>query len=416
VFSCSYRTLRPATARLFRLLALHPGPQISTPAAASLAGSTTARVRPLLAELARAHLITEHTLGRFTFHDLLRAYATELACMLDTEADRHAATRRMLDHYLLTARAADALLDPHRDAIIPATAVPGVCSEEVRTHPLEWFGREHAVLLAAVDLAVAAGRDAHAWQLAWTLSTFHINRGHWKLQVAIQRIAVAAARRLDTRVGLAHTHHDLGRAYAGLRQFTKAYTHLNRAAGLYAELANPKGQAGVHYILGALAGKRDDVRDALHHARRCRDLYQAAGDPAGQAKALNALGLAQSMNGNEHQALIYCRQAAELHHELGDHRGEAAALDSIGLLHAHLGSHRQAVASYRQALTRFRDIGDRYGEAHTLTHLGDAHHAQGGMAAAEAWAQALAILEEVDLPDAEQVRARLAGMDRVAAG
>jgi transcriptional regulator with XRE-family HTH domain len=38
VFSWSYQGLAPATARMFRLLALHPGPDISAPAAGSLAG------------------------------------------------------------------------------------------------------------------------------------------------------------------------------------------------------------------------------------------------------------------------------------------------------------------------------------------------------------------------------------------
>ena len=31
-----------------------------------------------LAELARAHLVNEHRPGRYTLHDLLRAYAAEL--------------------------------------------------------------------------------------------------------------------------------------------------------------------------------------------------------------------------------------------------------------------------------------------------------------------------------------------------
>lgn len=61
VFSWSYRALSPLAARLFCLLALHPGPSITLPAAASLAGAPPARVRPVLAELAGAHLIAEVT-------------------------------------------------------------------------------------------------------------------------------------------------------------------------------------------------------------------------------------------------------------------------------------------------------------------------------------------------------------------
>src|SRR5450755_804820 len=75
VFSWSYQQLGPATARMFRLLGLHPGPDISVPATASLAAVDERRARRLLGELARDFLITEHAPGRYAFHDLLRAYA-----------------------------------------------------------------------------------------------------------------------------------------------------------------------------------------------------------------------------------------------------------------------------------------------------------------------------------------------------
>src|SRR4029453_13547956 len=112
VFSWSYTALTPPAARLFRLLGLHPGPDISTPAAASLAGQPPRETSRLLTELASANLITQHTPGRYTLHDLLRAYATDLAHTHDTDPQRHAATHRLLDHYLHTAYTADRLLNP----------------------------------------------------------------------------------------------------------------------------------------------------------------------------------------------------------------------------------------------------------------------------------------------------------------
>jgi hypothetical protein len=92
VFSRSYHVLSPASARLFRLLGLPPGPEIAIPAAASLAGVPIEHVWPLLAELTRAHLVAEPAPGRFTLHDLLRAYAAELARDVDTEAAARAAS------------------------------------------------------------------------------------------------------------------------------------------------------------------------------------------------------------------------------------------------------------------------------------------------------------------------------------
>ena len=79
VFSWSYQRLGTPGRRLFRLLGLHFGPDVRSPAVASLAGMPREQARPALAELARAHLVTERLPGRFAFHDLLRAYATEIA-------------------------------------------------------------------------------------------------------------------------------------------------------------------------------------------------------------------------------------------------------------------------------------------------------------------------------------------------
>ncbi|WP_306344826.1 NB-ARC domain-containing protein [Micromonospora sp. 4G55] len=53
VFSWSYRSLSPPAARLFRLLAAHPGPEVTVATAASLAGRPPDQVRSELRELAR---------------------------------------------------------------------------------------------------------------------------------------------------------------------------------------------------------------------------------------------------------------------------------------------------------------------------------------------------------------------------
>jgi hypothetical protein len=112
VFSWSYRALSPEAARLFRLLGLHPGPDIPVAAAASLAAVPPARARMVLAELTRTHLLAEPAPGRYALHDLLRAYASEQAHAHETQSDRHAAVHRVLDHYLHTAHSDAACRGP----------------------------------------------------------------------------------------------------------------------------------------------------------------------------------------------------------------------------------------------------------------------------------------------------------------
>ncbi len=179
VFSWSYQALTPPAAQLFRLLGLHPGPDIGVPAAASLTALPVDEARSLLDQLARANLLTEHSPGRYSLHDLLRAYATQMARTTDTDGERHAATHRILDHYLHTAYTADRLLIPGRDSIILAPPQPDANPQHLTDHAqaLAWFTAEHPVLLAAVDHAAATSFDTHTGQLAWALWTFLDRRG-----------------------------------------------------------------------------------------------------------------------------------------------------------------------------------------------------------------------------------------------
>ncbi|MQA88377.1 MAG: tetratricopeptide repeat protein [Streptosporangiales bacterium] len=412
VLSWSYNALDTEAARLFRLLGMHPGPDVAAPAAAGLAGIPASRVRPLLAELTRAHLVAEHTPGRYTFHDLLRAYATELARTLDTQTERRAVQRRVLDHYLHTACAADRLLYPFRDPIMPVQAGPDMTSEDLADHrqAMAWFTAEHPVLLAAIRQAAGNGFDTHIWQLAWTLTTFFVRQGHWHQLVAAQRAALAAARRLTDREGQAHAHRDLARAYALLDRFEDAHPHYRQALDLFGELGDHAGQVRTHLGLGVVFDRQDRHDQALRHAQQALHLSQAAGHRAGEATALNALGWYHVRLGDCQKALTRCQRALILHQNAGHRAGEANTWDSHGYAHHRLGHHRDAVAYYRRALDLFQDLGGRYNEADTLTRLGDAHYSGGDSdAARDAWRHALAILDEFGHPDADRIRAKLNG-------
>jgi tetratricopeptide (TPR) repeat protein/transcriptional regulator with XRE-family HTH domain len=411
VFSWSYQQLSPETARLFRLLGLHPGPDITVPAAASLTATLLPAAGQALRELTAANLLTEHPSGRYAFHDLLRAYAAELAQIGGYEQACKGATDRMLDHYLHTAHAAALLLKPTREPVTLAPPRPGVTPELPADHQeaLDWFEAEHGVLLAALALAAESGFDACAWQLPLAMSDFLERRGHWHESVAIQRIALAAATRLGDIAGQAMAGRALGTACAGLTDYDQARAHMTDSLGLYGKLGGLDGQARVHQSLAWAAGRSGQHRDALGHAEQALDLFQAAGNRAGQAAALNALGYGHAMLGEPQRARPFCRQALALNQEVGLHRGEEAhAWDSLGYVEHQLGHHRDAADCYQSALSLFRELGDRFNEAEILTHLGDARHAAGDQQQArDAWQQALVILDDLRHPNADQIRAKL---------
>src|SRR6266699_4271343 len=87
-FSWSYRRLSEAAARMSRLLSIHPGPDVTAAAAASLAGVPRPGARHALAELTAGGLLTEAVPGRYTCHDLVRDYSSEQSRACDTAAAR----------------------------------------------------------------------------------------------------------------------------------------------------------------------------------------------------------------------------------------------------------------------------------------------------------------------------------------
>jgi tetratricopeptide (TPR) repeat protein len=410
VFSWSYRQLDPAAATMFRLLSGHPGPDIGRAAAASLAGLAPDRAGALLAELARAHLVAEVTPGRFACHDLLRAYATELADTVDSDEDRDRARYRVLDHYLRSAYAADRMLDPHRQAIAAPEPQAGVTPETFADRPtaLAWFAAERAVLLAAVTLAAAAGDDAYARDLAWTLTTYLDRRGHWPDWAACQHVALKAATRLGDQAGQARAHRDLARAHAQLGDHDRAHAHLRSALDLFGCCGDLAGQAHSHLAIGWVYERQGARRDALAHAQRALDLFQMVGYRHGQANALTNVGSHRARLGDHGSALTACRQALAAHREIGDPRGQADAWRGLGDVRLGLGHHARAILCYRRALDLFRSVGDRYQEAAVLTHLGDVHAVAGeSQPAWRSWCDAAAILDELGHADADGVHDRI---------
>ncbi|MEJ3741880.1 tetratricopeptide repeat protein [Actinomycetes bacterium KLBMP 9797] len=388
VFSWSLDPLSAAAVRMFRLLGVHPGPDITVPAAASLAGVPRWQADAALTELARAHLLTAPRPGRFAFHDLLRAYATELATdnatVDDAAVGNVAARRRMLGHYVHTGHAAARLLDPHRLPIPLRPPDPAVRPEELSSgaDAVAWFTAEHPVLRAAIHDAARHGLDADAWQLAAAHVEFYARRGSWGTFVDTQRIGLAAADRAGDLAGQAHAQHGLGRAYAKLGKHDEALRHYEGGRQRFQALGNRIGEALAHKGIAWVLGLRDEYREALRHAGRALELFRATGHRAGEANTLNAMGWYHAQLGDHERALVLCGQALESHATLGDRHGAANTWDSLGYAHHQLGRHREAAGCYQRAVELYQAAGDRHSEAQTLRRLGDSHAAAGDASAA----------------------------------
>jgi tetratricopeptide (TPR) repeat protein len=422
VFSLSYRHLPDVAARVFRLLGLHPGPDISAPAAASMAGVPLAIARGALRDLARASLIIENAPGRYSFHDLLRVYAAEQAACREgressLDGERSDALHQVLDHYLHTADRALAVLYPGRLLIEADAPLHLAAPEEFATKAaaLAWLEAEHRVLLKVIDLAMREALYDYAWRLPVVLWTFHVIRGHWHEGASAHRTALVAARRLGKQDWQGRALCELGSFHSMLGFHSQANACLSEAQGMFRQRGDTFGLARADAMLGNAYEIQGRYPEALAVTREAVELAESApGDPGMQrvrATALNCSAWINTHLGDFGQARTDCLQAMGLFRSAGYSYGEAGTWDTLGYVWQRHGDHAEAAACFQRAVCLQRDIGTRFDLADSLAHLGDAHRSTGNLRAArQAWSEALAILESLHHLHAVQVRARLSGL------
>ncbi|NGY60977.1 hypothetical protein G7043_18760 [Lentzea sp. NEAU-D13] len=398
VFSHSCKALSPAGLRLFRLLGLMPGPDISLAGAASLAGLPVPETSTLLEELARANLIDEPEPGRFTCHDLLRDYAAELAL----PGERDEALHRLLDHLALTSVEAGLAFTPtrYRPATPEPTAGVVVTSFGTRDEALVWLMAEHPTLMAAMP----HGTPTQTWLMGWSLADVLDRQAHHRDLLTSQQLAVAALEQLDDADGLGRTLINLGRGFGRLKRLDEAMVALERAFEVYE--GNPAGQAAVLLNIAMLCPD-DKVAEAMEYTRRGLALFEECGDRYGQANALTGLAWGYVKLGEHARSVEYAERVMPMWQAMDHLIGQAETWDSLGSARLGLGDHAGAVEAFTQSAEYFRRGGDLPLEAAAHEQLGDAHAAVGDAELARAaWQRSLELRTVAGLA-ADGVRAKL---------
>jgi DNA-binding SARP family transcriptional activator/transcriptional regulator with XRE-family HTH domain/tetratricopeptide (TPR) repeat protein len=311
VFSWSRARLGNQTSRVFRLLGVHPGPDITVLAAASLAGLSPRQTYQAFAELCDEHLLTEYVPGRYIFHDLLRSYAMEETRICESETERQDAMRRMLDYYLHAAVLASSFLTGFHHVITWTPSQPAVALEGIGGpgQAAEWFENEQHVLFGVIRQAVEGGYAPYAWQLPWIAGWALRGEKHWQRLAIAQESALLIAKRLNDLAGLAMARQHLGWLRLLLGDFVSASYHLDEAVELARKLGDSR-LGGLAYLSRAYALQAQDrIAEAMVEANQALRLYSAAGDPRGEAHALYAIGWHLFQFGDSQQAVKFSSRA-----------------------------------------------------------------------------------------------------------
>ncbi|MEJ3747930.1 tetratricopeptide repeat protein [Actinomycetes bacterium KLBMP 9797] len=363
VFSWSLQQLPPDAARAFRLLGRHPGADADAYALAALADTDLARARAILGALARAHLVHATGAGRYGMHDLLRAYASQLA------GDDAGAAGRLVDYYLGTAAVAMDRLYPaeaHRRPRVPQPRTPGPAlpgADAARA----WLDAERPTLVAIATHP--ATPPEHTVRLS-TILFRYLDGGHYADALTVHGHAARVAERAGDRAGQGYALRGLGGAHMKMGRFRAATDHHERAVALFAAAGDPVGEAIALTGLGAVGQRTGSYGAAGDHHARAIALFQKAGDVAGEARALNNLAIIETLVGRHEAAVRHHEEAVALSQRAGDRSAEASALNNLGLVEQRLGRPHDAARHFAEALTLFRELGERSGQASVLDNLG----------------------------------------------
>lgn len=369
VFSWSYRHLDADAARVFRLAGLHPGSDFDRYAVAALADSAIERADHVLGLLARANLIHSAGQERYGMHDLLRAYARELAIGHDEEDERRAALTRLFDHYVYVTSAAMDTLYPserHRRPRTPALVTPTPRFTDTAT-ARNWLDAERANLVAVA----VHGWPRHATTLASTVYRYFEFGGYFAEAMSIFTHARTAARAIGDRAAEGTALISLGLVSWWYGQGQQAAVRFTEALALFKAAGDATGEARALANLGTIDGIEGRIQEAAGHFGQALAIFRRIGDKTGEARALDNLGTTDMERGRLREAAEHHRQALAIFRDTGDKTGEAYELSKLGIIERRSCRPAAAVGYLEQALVVFREDDNRAGQAYALTALGD---------------------------------------------
>ena len=419
VFSWSYQHLDAGTARAFRLAGLHPAADFDPYAVAALTDDTLAQTNRTLDTLAKAHLIQPAGAGRYAMHDLLRAYASELAATHDGTGGQHAALTRLFDHYLSTVATAVDILDPaggdRHPRVDPAgTPAPPLADEAAAR---AWLDGERSCLTAVSQYAATHGWPSHATMLSATLWRYLLSGGHYPEAILIHASARRAAREegdvaaesaavnalgiivahqgrfqqaarrfleagdlsreAGDRLGEARALANVGNMHEELGRYRQAITFLEQALGVQREIGDRVNEGLNVGNIGNIMMLLGRYQEATQLLRESMDICRETGERQYECWALTALGQVAMLQGDYEQADSLLGQSLPMARASGYRHREVIALTMLGELRLRQGRVVVAAGHLREALAGYRELGDQGGEATALNRLGDVQLAAG---------------------------------------
>ncbi|MFB6725585.1 NB-ARC domain-containing protein [Kribbella sp. NPDC056345] len=431
-----------AAAELFGLLGLFEGDELDLKVAARLVDRPEAEVEPLLEHLVDLHLLESASPRRYQFHDLVRAYAREIA-----PDDRTAARERVLALYVAMAWQARvklgvsrswydeqwtagvehleydevmAWLDAEADEILAAARRPttdrGTLVKLAGGMMRFWIiRRRHTEGAELGELALAALRDdpACASDLALSRISYHVaahysSRSDSETAAAYLRVAIAAAPMETDLLNHVVCTVALAQDLERLDQLDEATELAQSGLDGALQLGNEIIESDARFSIGSLAGRlgrfaeQDQAFDlATATLRRSR--------PEILHLLLPDIGASYLRSGRPESARTWLRNHLPESKSSGDKTAIAEHLHWLGVAETALKAHNEARLALTEALDLIQGSNDdleaqiRHALGTALSGLGQTEPAR------EQWRSALELYRRCGLAQSDEVLRLLDG-------
>lgn len=405
----TYESLAPEARRLLRLLALLDTPRTGGWVCAVLLSCDGRTAERHLDELVELHLLEivevgsdDPLSGQFRLHELVRLFARERAMVEETPSGRVEAITRVVRAFLRLVEQTH-VHEYGGDLLLRSDGLPGDgprpgadrrAADRLPVEPLAWLRRERAALVATVSQASALGLHTECWSLAVTAVVLFEAYGFYDEWRSTHLTALSAVVRAGDHRGEAAVRYSLGSLELFEQRYGRARVDLDRAAELFADLADEYGRALVDRNLAILDRLTGDFDRSCQRSRAALVVLRSHGDRSGAAHVLANLAQLAMDTGRVDEALAVIEDAARAVEDLPNRRLAAQITHRRGLVHLRRGEGDTAEALFDRVLTFARAVDDRSAALHGMVGLGEALELRGDPVAARRSFEQAAVLAE----------------------
>jgi tetratricopeptide (TPR) repeat protein len=399
VFDLSFHGLPDPARRLFCLLGIHPGADISLGAVAALVDETPGAARTMVELLHDEHLLLEKSVGRYELHDLLRSYARERAETEMSHAELTEAMGRVLGWYLQMVIAAGLAISP-MDTIAASARTPttdGTALFSGIAEAAAWCEQEVDNLTAAVETAMRLGLNDFAWRIPVAMTAIRGYAGNWHDHERLLAIGLRAAEACHDYVAQAWLLTSItGAQYHTDGDHLAAESSITRALHLHRRCADQHGEAIALAELAWLRAVSGRAGAGREIAEQAVAITGRTGDVWGRIGALNSLANCLHELEQPAQALETLLKALPAAERSGNPRSLGVIHHNIGHTYLILRRHRAAAESLARSLAFFRTSGDLHSQVDCLNGIAESLRGRGLPAEAREQAdQAEALLDSL---------------------